>query len=339
MITRSVASVDSLTWQEQLTTSIRDPKELLNWLELDTSLIDRILSGAVAADKSFSLRVPMPYLNRIIKGDPNDPLLKQILPLQEELLAAPGYNTDPLGELETNPIPGLVHKYHGRVLLIVSPNCAINCRYCFRRHFPYQDNKPGRNEWQQALDYIAHDPSITEVIYSGGDPLASSDKQLLWLTEKIAQIPHVKRLRVHTRLPIVIPDRITDACLQWMTSTRLLPSLVIHSNHPNELDTEVADALHRLSRAGITLLNQTVLLSGVNDSVETLCQLSERLFEMGVLPYYLHQLDRVSGSAHFEVSDQHAKQLITELMAKLPGYLVPRLVRELPNTPNKMPLP
>ena len=188
------------------------------------------------------------------------------------------------------------------------------------------------------MDYISQDTSITEVIYSGGDPLATSDKQLLWLTEQIAQIPHVQRLRVHTRLPVVIPDRITDHCLKWLTSTRLLPSLVIHSNHPNELDASVANALLRLKQAGVTLLNQTVLLSGINDSVEILQQLSERLFQMGVLPYYLHQLDRVNGSAHFEVRDQKAKRLIAELMARLPGYLVPKLVRELPNTPNKMPL-
>lgn len=342
MITRSAASVDSLTWQEQLASSVRDPKELLQQLDLSSSLennlINTFLNDAIAAGNEFALRVPTAYLKRIEKGNPNDPLLKQILPLKEELHATPGYNTDPLGELDTNPIPGLVHKYHGRVLLIVSPNCAINCRYCFRRHFPYQNNKPGRNEWQNALDYISLDTSITEVIYSGGDPLAASDKQLLWLTEQVSQIPHVQRLRIHTRLPVVIPDRITDHCLKWLTSTRLLPSLVIHSNHPNELDTAVANALLRLKQAGVTLLNQTVLLSGVNDSVEILQQLSERLFQMGVLPYYLHQLDRVKGSAHFEVSDKDAKQLITELMARLPGYLVPKLVREIPNTPNKMPL-
>lgn len=334
MITRSVASVDSLTWQEQLATSIRDPKLLLKFLELDSSL----LNGALKAHQDFPLRVPIAYLQRINKGDINDPLLLQILPLKNELIDAPGYTADPLGEQSANPIPGLIHKYHGRVLLIVSPNCAINCRYCFRRHFPYQDNKPGRSEWQQAIDYIAKDSSISEVIYSGGDPLAASDKQLLWLTEEIARISHVKRLRVHTRLPIVIPDRITKQCLHWLTSTRLLTSMVIHSNHPNELDDNVAQALKRLSQAGVTLLNQTVLLSGINNSVETLQQLSERLFQMGVLPYYLHQLDRIKGAAHFEVTDQEAKQIVTQLMAQLPGYLVPKLVREVPDFPNKMPL-
>ena len=334
MITRSVASVDSLTWQEQLATSIRDPKLLLKFLELDSSLLD----GALKAHQDFPLRVPIAYLQRINKGDINDPLLLQILPLKNELIDAPGYTADPLGEQSANPIPGLIHKYHGRVLLIISPNCAINCRYCFRRHFPYQDNKPGRSEWQQAIDYIAKDSSISEVIYSGGDPLAASDKQLLWLTEEIARISHVKRLRVHTRLPIVIPDRITGQCLHWLTSTQLLTSMVVHSNHPNELDDNVAQALKRLSQAGVTLLNQTVLLSGINNSIETLQQLSERLFQIGVLPYYLHQLDRIKGAAHFEVTDQNAKQLVTQLMAQLPGYLVPKLVREVPDFPNKMPL-
>ncbi len=332
MITRSVATVDSLTWQEQLATSIRDPKQLLNMLGLDTSLLD----GALNAHEDFPLRVPLPYLQRIAKGDPNDPLLRQVLPLGSELLAAPGYSDDPLDEQNSNPVPGLVHKYHGRVLLIVSPNCAINCRYCFRRHFPYQGNKPGRSEWQHALDYIANDSSIREVIYSGGDPLATSDKQLQWLTEQVASIKHVQRLRVHTRLPIVIPNRITDSCLQWLTSTRLIPSMVIHSNHPNELDKEVANALYRLKRAGVTLLNQTVLLSGINDTLSALQQLSERLFEVGVLPYYLHQLDRINGAAHFEVTDLRAKQLIAELTAALPGYLVPKLVREIPSANSKV---
>lgn len=334
MITRSVATVDSLTWQEQLASSIRDPKQLLKLLELDSSLLD----GALKAHQDFPLRVPLPYLQRINKGDPTDPLLRQVLPLGNELLAAPGYSEDPLGEQNTNLIPGLVHKYHGRVLLIVSPNCAINCRYCFRRHFPYQDNKPGRNGWQHALSYIANDNSISEVIFSGGDPLAASDKQLQWLTEHIAQIDHVQRLRVHTRLPIVIPDRVTNSCLQWLTGTRLKTSMVIHSNHPNELDTAVANALGQLKQAGVTLLNQAVLLSGINDSLSVLQQLSERLFDIGVLPYYLHQLDRINGAAHFEVPDSQAKQLISELMAILPGYLVPKLVREIPYAKSKEPL-
>lgn len=339
MITRSVVSVDSLTWQEQLTASIRDPKELFRRLQLSPDTSALLLHEALTAQQAFPLRVPMAYFQRINKKDPNDPLLLQILPIKHELTATPGYTEDPLKEQQANPIPGLIHKYHGRVLLIVSPNCAINCRYCFRRHFPYQDNKPSRSTWQQALDYIANDTSISEVIYSGGDPLAASDNQLSWLTEQVASISHVKRLRIHTRFPIVIPDRITDHCLQWLTSSRLIPSVVIHSNHPNELDQHVARAMHRLSEANITLLNQTVLLAGINDTSETLSQLSERLFEMRVLPYYLHQLDKVAGAGHFEVPDQRAQQIMAELLAILPGYLVPKLVRELPGQPNKQPLP
>ena len=339
MITRSVATVDSLqerTWQEELAASIRDPETLWQLLELDPKLLD----AAYLAANDFPMRVPQPYLERIRKGDINDPLLRQVLPLKNELVAALalGYTKDPLNENCSNPAMGLIHKYHGRVLLIVNPNCAINCRYCFRRHFPYQENKPGRSEWQQALEYIASDTSITEVIYSGGDPLAASDKQLMWLTEQIAAIPHIQRLRVHTRLPVVIPSRITGHCLQWLTGTRLKPVVVIHCNHFNELDEHVVAAMKLLKKAGITLLNQTVLLKGVNDSSDALCQLSERLFESDVLPYYLHLLDKVEGAAHFEVDDQRAKILHAELLARLPGYLVPKLVREVADQPHKLPV-
>jgi EF-P beta-lysylation protein EpmB len=290
------------------------------------------------ANYNFKLKVPYAYLRRIKKGDPNDPLLRQILPSEEELYAAPGYTKDPLGEDKANLIPGLVHKYEGRILLIVSSNCAVNCRYCFRRSFPYQDNKLGMSEWQQALKYINKNETITEVIFSGGDPLSISDTQLLWLTEEIAKIPHVQRLRVHTRLPVVIPDRITKDCLLWLTSTRLLTSLVIHSNHPKELDDTVGAALKNLSEAGVILLNQTVLLAGINDSIDTLQELSERLYQMKVLPYYIHQLDKVEGASHFEVSDEIAKKLLVGLTAKLPGYLVPKLVREIAGMPSKVPL-
>lgn len=334
MITGSATTVDSLSWQEQLAASIRDPNQLLQLLELDPEL----LGGALAGHGDFPLRVPLAYLQRIERGNLNDPLLRQVLPLGTELLATPGYSADPLEEQNANPVPGLVHKYHGRVLLIVSPNCAINCRYCFRRHFPYGDNKPGRGEWQQALGYIAADDSISEVIFSGGDPLAASDRQLQWLVEQLESISHLKRLRIHTRLPVVIPDRITEHCLQWLADSRFLTTMVIHSNHANELDHHVDSALQRLRKAGITLLNQAVLLAGINDSAEVLGRLSERLFECGVLPYYLHQLDRISGAAHFAVSDREARQLHQQLMATLPGYLVPKLVREIPAVPHKVPL-
>jgi EF-P beta-lysylation protein EpmB len=272
------------------------------------------------------------------KGDINDPLLRQVLPLEDELLAAPGYTGDPLGEQEANPHPGLIHKYHGRVLLIVSGSCAINCRYCFRRHFPYQDNKPSRESWQQALAYIAADPSISEVIYSGGDPLTASDSQLRWLTGQVAAIPHVRRLRVHTRLPIVMPSRITAELIEGLSDHRLSTSLVIHSNHANELDDTVASALARLRGAGITLLNQTVLLRGINDDADILSELSERLFALGVLPYYLHLLDKVAGAAHFDTDTGKALALHRALQEQLPGYLVPKLVREIAGARAKTPV-
>ena len=332
--TASDNTLREVSWQRELAESVRNPEELLKLLQLPTDFLD----GAARAGSDFPLRVPRPYLNRISKGDPDDPLLKQILPLGDELIAAPGYQQDPLQESAANPAPGLIHKYHGRALLIVNPNCAINCRYCFRRHFPYQQNNPGRNEWQQALDYIAADTSISEIIYSGGDPLATSDKQLLWLTEQIASISHVKRLRIHTRLPIVIPSRITRDCMDWLTNTRLQPVVVVHCNHPQELDSDVGRALAKLKSAGIQLLNQSVLLAGVNDNPDTLRQLSEKLFDYGTLPYYLHLLDKVAGAAHFDVPEHRARQIRDQLHASLPGYLVPKLVREIAGEPGKSPL-
>lgn len=334
MIHRTAATWQSPRWQNELADLIRSPAELIELLELDRAQ----LPAALAAGKDFELRVPRAYAARIRKGDPNDPLLRQVLPLGDELVGAPGYSSDPLGEAEANPYPGLIHKYHGRVLLIVSGSCAINCRYCFRRHFPYQDNNPGRTRWQSALDYIAADPSISEVIYSGGDPLNAPDRQLQWLTERVADIAHVRRLRIHSRLPVVLPNRIDESCLEWMTGHRLETSLVIHSNHAQELDSSVAEALARLKQVGITLLNQTVLLKGVNDSAIALRELSERLFSCGVLPYYLHLLDKVAGAQHFDLPLKTAVELHRQLEAELPGYLVPKLVREIAGASSKTPI-
>lgn len=322
------------SWQEELSSCIRDPNELIQLLQLEGSP----LALAEAAWRQFPVRVPRPYLRRMRVGDPDDPLLKQVLPLAAETVQTPGFIADPLGEQAANPVRGLIHKYHGRVLLVVSPACAIHCRYCFRRHFPYDDNTPSRDQWQEALDYLRADTSITEVILSGGDPLAASDRQLSWLAERLADIPHLRRLRVHTRLPVVIPARITEDCVSWLADTRLHGSMVIHVNHPNELDGEVAGALATLRRRGVTLLNQTVLLKGVNDQAGILADLSEQLFECGVLPYYLHLLDRVEGAAHFEVSESDAVRLMEQLLAGLPGYLVPRLVREVAGKASKSPV-
>lgn len=334
MIHRTAATWQSEAWQDALKDLIRTPRALFEALELDPAL----LPAALAASDSFELRVPRSFVARMQKGNIADPLLRQVLPLGEELLAAPGYSEDPLGEGEANPHPGLIHKYHGRVLLIVTGSCAINCRYCFRRHFPYADNRPGRADWEGALDYIRADASISEVIFSGGDPLNAPDSQLTWLTSQLARIEHVTRLRVHTRLPIVIPSRITSSCLAWLASDRFANSLVIHSNHAQELDHEVAAALDRLRDRGVTLLNQTVLLAGINDNEQTLTALSERLFSLGVLPYYLHMLDKVAGAAHFTVAEDRARQLLLHLRHHLPGYLVPKLVREIAGQPSKTPL-
>lgn len=321
-------------WQAQLAGAVRDPRELLRRLGLGEAW----LPGAEAGHALFEVRVPAPYLARIRPGDPADPLLRQVLPLGEEALAAPGYVADPLAEADHTPARGLIHKYAGRVLLIASPTCAVNCRYCFRRHFPYAENAPSRTQWQETLAYLREDASIHEAILSGGDPLAASDRQLAWLVERLAAIPHLKRLRIHTRLPVVIPDRIDAALLDWLSTTRLQKVVVLHVNHAQEIDDAVIDACQRLHDAGVTLLNQSVLLRGVNDDVDTLAELSERLFEAGVLPYYLHVLDPVEGASHFDVADDEARELVAELRKLLPGFLMPTLVREVPGEASKTPL-
>ncbi|MGQ7287533.1 EF-P beta-lysylation protein EpmB [Vreelandella venusta] len=322
------------SWQRQLSQAIRDPATLCKRLNLD----DSWLPGAATGHQLFEICVPDAYLTRIAPNDPNDPLLRQVLPVSDEAATPQGYVIDPLEEAEHQPVKGLIHKYANRVLLIASPNCAINCRYCFRRHFPYSDNSPSRAQWQEALDYLRIDTSLNEAILSGGDPLAANDRQLAWLVEQLENIPHLKRLRIHTRLPVVIPDRIDDALVGWLAATRLQKVMVLHINHANEIDQAVINACTRLKQAGVTLLNQSVLLRGINDSVSTLATLSERLFEAGVLPYYLHVVDPVQGAAHFDVPDAEAKALVKQLLEHLPGFLMPRLVREVPGKASKTPL-
>lgn len=318
-------------WQQHLSNAISDPAQLVRLLELPESLIE----PAQRAARQFPLRVPMPFIERMVKGDVNDPLLKQVLPLDAELEPVPGFTTDPLAEMQSNPHDGLIHKYQGRVLLITTGACAINCRYCFRRHFPYQDNKLGPEQWQAILDYINADPSIHEVLFSGGDPLATPDRRILAMLEDLAAIPHLRRVRFHTRLPVVIPQRITPELISALTATRLQAVMVLHANHPNEINQQLADALVPMQQARITVLNQAVLLKGINDEVAILRQLSEQLFAAGVLPYYLFVLDPVAGSAHFDISDEDAQALIRELQSQLPGYLLPRLAREVPGKPSK----
>ena len=271
-------------------------------------------------------------------GDPADPLLRQVLPLATETEWPPGYSCDPVGDQQASLLPGLLHKYQGRVLIVATGACAVHCRYCFRRHFPYQESPRTLPAWSGALDHIASDASIHEVILSGGDPLTLVDESLAELATRIAAIPHVRRLRIHTRLPIMIPERVTPELLSWLTGTRLAPVMVIHANHPAELQGTAAAAVRKIVAAGVPTLNQAVLLRGINDAVETLVELSERLVDLGVMPYYLHQLDRVAGAAHFEVPAEQGRQFVDELRRRLPGYAVPRYVQEVAGEPYKIPL-
>ncbi|WP_318448534.1 EF-P beta-lysylation protein EpmB [Photobacterium leiognathi] len=320
-------------WLNDLSNAISDPFTLLKLLKIDPTPWE----NGLAARKLFALRVPLSFVDKMEIGNPYDPLLRQILPLAQEFEVHQGYSVDPLEE-QQNEIPGLLHKYHNRVLLIVKGGCAVNCRYCFRRHFPYSYNKGNKRQWQQSLEYIAAHPEINEVILSGGDPLMAKDHELQWLIEHIAAIPHIKRLRIHSRLPVVIPNRITDALCQILAETRLQTILVTHINHANEIDDALKTAMQKLKQANVTLLNQGVLLKGVNDSVAALTDLSETLFDTGIQPYYLHVLDRVQGAAHFMVDDEIARQLMAGLITKVSGYLVPKLTREIGGRASKTPL-
>lgn len=332
IITRKVVSVEQ-NWLKQLANGISDPAKLLEQLEIDPSP----WQNGFEARKLFAQRVPKSFVDRMEKGNPYDPLLRQVLPLSEEFEVHSGYSNDPLEE-QNNAIPGLLHKYHNRALMIVKGGCAINCRYCFRRHFPYDENKGSKSAWRQSLDYVAEHPEIDEIILSGGDPLMAKDDELRWLVDHIAGISHVKRLRIHSRLPVVIPARITDELVELLQTTRLQAILVTHINHAQEINQELRDSLAKLRSIGVTLLNQGVMLKGVNDSVEAQIALSQTLFDAGVLPYYLHVLDKVQGAAHFYISDQQAKQIMAGVMAKVSGYLVPKLTREIGGRTSKTPL-
>jgi EF-P beta-lysylation protein EpmB len=283
----------------------------------------------------FPLFAPLEYIRRMQPGDPGDPLLRQVLPVAQELDNVPGYFADPVDDTAAMRRPGLLQKYPGRVLIVATPTCAVHCRYCFRRHFDYASTPRTMEDWQPALDQISGDPTIQEVVLSGGDPLTLPEARLERLIERWQSIPHLRRLRLHTRLPIVIPQRVTDELMACLRATRLTPIMVVHANHAAELDQDVAQALAQLVDAGIPVLNQSVLLRAVNDAVDTLIALSLRLLDLRVLPYYLHQLDQVAGAAHFYVPIERGRALLAAMRCQLPGYAVPRYVREEPSRASK----
>lgn len=320
-------------WQKELAMSFSDPVSLLKYLELPLENF----AEDIKARQLFPMRVPRPFAAKMKKGDPLDPLFMQVFTSRKEFQSTADFSTDPLDE-QNNQQPGILHKYHNRLLLLVRGGCAVNCRYCFRRHFPYSDNHLNKQQWQRVLDYISANPQLDEVIYSGGDPLMAKDDFLAWLTTQIEAIPHIKRIRIHTRLPVVIPSRITAELITWFTQSRLKPVMVLHVNHVNEIDKALTESMQKLKQAGVTLLNQAVLLKGVNDTPDQQIALNERLFEIGVMPYYLHVLDKVQGAEHFDLPDNHAIELMRELIKRQPGYLVPKLVREIGGQPGKTPL-
>lgn len=316
-------------WREAIT----DPRELLDLVGLGH------LAGRLPPDNAgFAVRVPRGFVARMRQGDPQDPLLLQTLPQLAELDQVPGFGVDAVGDMDARSAQGVLHKYEGRALLIASGSCAINCRYCFRRHFPYGDEMAAAGQWRKALEHVRGDSSISELILSGGDPLSLATAKLEELTRGLAEIPHVTRLRIHTRLPVVLPERVDEAFERWLGELPLQKVIVLHANHASEFDATVDAACIRLREAGATLLNQSVLLRGINDDADTLVDLSERLFAAGVLPYYLHQLDRVQGAAHFEVDDTRAIALVDAIRQRLPGYLVPKLVREVGGEASKRPV-
>jgi len=330
-------------WQREMAAAVRSVDELLRRIGLnpDDEEVRRLLifAGIEAADsdtlRRFPVLVPENFLARMTPGDPHDPLLRQVLPLAAESALVDGFVADAVGDLDARRTPGVLQKYAGRVLLIATSACAIHCRYCFRRDYPYAEEPRRLQDWQPALDEIASDTSITEVIFSGGDPLMLNDARLQALCLAIDQIPHIERIRFHTRLPIVLPSRVTPELLAMLAGLRAHPIMVVHANHGNELVGDCLDALRMLVRSGVPVLNQAVLLAGINDNLDALETLCRRLINIGVMPYYLHQLDRVSGTAHFEADRDRGRLLIQQLAARLPGYAVPRFVQEIPGEPNK----
>lgn len=326
MIPATPEARQTTSWQRELAAAITDPRELVAMLGLPAELAEQ----ARAATGGFELRVPRGFVARMRRGDPDDPLLRQVLPLPAEGIEVEGYVADPLREAAARRAPGLLQKYQGRALLVTTGACAVHCRYCFRREFPYDEQVGDLGRWREALRHLAADASVNELILSGGDPLSLGDARLALLSAELERIPHLQTLRLHTRQPIVLPERVDAGLLAWLRTLRWRLVIVVHANHPNEIDASVVAALGALREAGATLLNQSVLLAGVNDDATTLAALSRALHRAGVLPYYLHMPDAVRGTSHFAVTERTATAIIDRLARELPGYLVPRLARETP---------
>ncbi|MGY8766999.1 MAG: EF-P beta-lysylation protein EpmB [Pirellulales bacterium] len=322
---RESTTIKLPVWQQAMKNAVRNTADLARFLELSEDW----LVEADAAVQQFPLFVPQAFAAKMEKRNPKDPLLLQVLPQKQEMLDTKGFTSDPVGDNSATLSPGLLQKYHGRALMVVTGACAVHCRYCFRRHFPYSESPKGLDAWLPAIEQLAADDSMQEIILSGGDPLTLVDEKLAVLVAELEKIPHLQRLRIHTRLPIMIPERVTSELLSWLTGSRLTPVMVVHANHPQELDTAVLSSLGLIVDAGVPVLNQAVLLRGVNDDADVLTELCERLVNARVMPYYLHQLDRVSGAAHFEVPKETGKRLIQQLHARLPGYAVPKYVEEI----------
>ena len=323
-------TADLPTWQKELSNAVKNPLQLLQILDISTES----LALSDIARKQFPMLVPLPFIQKMKNGDINDPLLKQVLPIMDEELLSPDYTTDPLQE-HNSVIPGLLHKYQSRVLLILKSGCAVNCRYCFRRHFPYQDNNINKKQLQAVIAYIKKHPEVNEVILSGGDPLMSKDDFLQYVIDQLELLPQLTRLRLHTRLPVVIPSRVTDRLANMLQRSRFKVVCVLHINHANEIDQRFQDAIYKLHQAGVQLLNQSVLLKGINDNSQSLIALSEALFAAHILPYYLFLLDKVQGAQHFDLDEDKAKRLIQAMNSALPGYLVPKLSREIAGEKSK----
>lgn len=320
-------------WQKELATGFNDPIALLEHLKIDSSNLEK----DAQARRLFPMRVPRAFVAKMEMGNIDDPLLQQVLPNRQEFIAESGFSTDPLEEHDTAG-KGLLHKYKSRVLLIVRGGCAINCRYCFRRHFPYQDNAVSKREWQEALNYIDTHPEVEEVIFSGGDPLMAKDDFLAWLADAICQRPQIKRLRIHTRLPVVLPNRIDSEFLAWFGALPIQKVMILHINHANEMDDALKQKCKRLKDNGVVLFNQAVLLAGINDTADAQIALNEAVFDAGIQPYYLYMLDKVQGAHHFLVSDAKARNIMKQVIERQPGFLVPKLVREIGGQAGKTPV-